>query len=130
TRGNHGHYFELVVPDFDIDSPRLGLNKHAVDARTLRAERSAVLRNPCAFVAGVADLDHGADLKGFDQVLCRHLQISPVWTSPRSDSPDAKQLTMHDSVQRGCQSIAGYPPALHNGKRQNHWYSSSKRLRP
>ena len=37
---------------------------------------------------------------------------------------------MHDSIERGCQSIAGHPPSLHYGKRQGYWHSTSERFRP
>jgi hypothetical protein len=58
-------HFELIFPDLDIDGPRLLLDQNAVDAGTLWAERSAILRDLGTAIAGVENFDDRADLQGF-----------------------------------------------------------------
>src|SRR5437868_6433964 len=69
-------HFELIFPDLDVDRPRLLLDQNAVDAGTLWAERSAILRDPGTAIAGVENFDDGADLQGFHQVSACHFQLS------------------------------------------------------
>src|SRR5438105_2456093 len=70
--------FELVFPDLDVDGSRLLLNQNAVDAGPLRAERAAVLRDPCTAIPGVEDFHDRADLQRLRQILDCQFQIPPA----------------------------------------------------
>jgi hypothetical protein len=59
-------YFKLVLSDLDVHAPGLPLDENAVDANTLGAERSSILRDPCTSVTGISDLNDGTDAKWFN----------------------------------------------------------------
>jgi hypothetical protein len=68
-------HLDLFFKDLDINPPRLPLDKNAVNARPLRAERSAILCDLRAMVAGITNPDDRAGLQRFNQVLGRHFWI-------------------------------------------------------
>src|SRR5262245_22503484 len=90
--------FELIFANLDVGSARLFANANAVDSCTFRTQRTADFNDPRAVVSGIANLDEGADLEGFNEVLRRHYRFLPC-TSPWGCAEDARHFLIHYIVE-------------------------------
>ena len=97
-RSSGPQHFKLLFQNLNVQAPGPGLDKHAVDPSTFRAQRTKIFSDFRAMKPRIEDLDQCTILQGFDTVLCGHCRFLFV-TLPGGNTHHAEQFRIHDPIE-------------------------------